>query len=251
MQLPYSTSYLDNSQENDMLIPMSDSTRSESAIKEALAQNWKEAIRINQNILNDDPKDIDALNRLGYALLKTGKFTQAKQTFDKILNIDPYNRITLVNIKKIPSLKKHKSDHQCGSTVSPLLFLEDPGKTKIVDCVNAAPSAMLSTLTCGQELVLKSKKHGVDLRDTANRYVGALPDDMAYKIGKFMEAGNNYSAHVKRITKSCVSVFIREVKRGKRFRNQPSFSSSLNYMPSVKSSRKTTSSGKKEKNEEN
>jgi len=216
-----------------MLIPMVDSSLSDSATKEALAQNWQVAIQINKKILEHEPENIDALNRLGYALSKNGKFTQAKQAFEKVLAIDPYNRIAEGNIKKIPSLRKNNIN-QCTGAMSPLLFLEDPGKTKIIDCVNAAPSAILSTLTCGQELLLKPKKHGIDLKDLANRYVGALPDDMAYKIGKFMEAGNEYTVHIKRVTKSCVSIFIREIKRGKRFISQPSFTASINYMPSTK-----------------
>ena len=39
----------------------------ETAIKKALQQDWQEAIRINTVIVDSDPNNIDALNRLAYA----------------------------------------------------------------------------------------------------------------------------------------------------------------------------------------
>jgi len=211
---------------------MTDSTLSDAAVNAALSQNWLEAIAINKKILSDAPKDIGALNRLGFALLKTGKVTDGKQIFEKVLKLDKYNRIAQNNIKKIESLKKNASDCIRDCPVSPLLFLEEPGKTKIIECVNVASSQTLSSLSSGQEVFLKLKKHGIDIRDTKNLYIGALPDDLSFKLLTFIHAGNSYSVHIKGLTKSCVSVFIRELKRGNKFKNQSSFTGTLGYVSS-------------------
>jgi hypothetical protein len=109
--------------------------------------------------------------------------------------------------------------------------LEEPGKTKVVDCINAAPMNTLTSLTCGQEVYLKPKKHTVEVRDQHDKYLGALPDDVAFKMIKFIAAGNTYSIFVKGVAKNCISVFIREMKRGKKLQNQPSFIGTTNYMP--------------------
>lgn len=214
---------------------MIDSAKEDAAIREALQQHWDEAVALNKDILKENPHHIEALNRIGYAFFQMGKFKDAKLYFDKVLKLDTYNRIALNNVKKLtPLVKKHLKSDGKTSHISPLLFLEEPGKTKVIDCLNVAQSAVLSTLTCGQEVVFKVKKHGIDIRDTHGVYIGALPDDLSFKLTKFMEGGNEYSLYVKHVSKACVSLFIRELKRGKKFVNQPSFTSSINYNPSTR-----------------
>ena len=210
---------------------MTDSTLSDAAVTAALSQNWEKAILINKQILEDVPKNIEALNRLGFAYLKIGKILQSKQMFEKVIKLDPYNRIAGNNIKKITGMEKDGIDSIRDCPVSPLLFLEEPGKTKIVDCVNVASTQVLSTLSCGQEVVFKLKKHSIDIRDAKGNYIGALPDDLSFKLLLFVKAGNTYSIHIKRIAKSCVSVFIRELIRGKKFKQQSSFSGTTSYIP--------------------
>jgi tetratricopeptide (TPR) repeat protein len=214
-----------------MLFFMTDSALVEAAVAAALSQNWQEAIAVNKQILRQSPKNIGALNRLGFAYLKTGKILQGKQLFEKVLKLDTYNRIAGNNIKKINTMKKSCTDVIRDCPVSPLLFLEEPGKTKIVECVNIASTQILSTLSCGQEVFFKLKKYSIDIRDTKGTYIGALPDDLSFKLLKFMKGGNRYSANIKRIAKSCMSVFIRETRRGKKFQNQSSFSGTTSYIP--------------------
>jgi len=53
-----------------------------------------------------------------------------------------------------------------------------------------------------------------------------LPDDVAFRLLRLIKAGNNYSVCIKSVTKNGISVFIREIKRGKKYYSQPSFISS-------------------------
>ncbi|MFH0749627.1 MAG: hypothetical protein V1917_01760, partial [Candidatus Gottesmanbacteria bacterium] len=144
---------------------------------------------------------------------------------------DPYNQIAAKNLHKLASTKRDALITTNTCDISPLLFLEEPGKTKVVDCINAAPMNTLTCLTCGQEVFLKPKKHTVEVRDQHSKYLGALPDDVAFKMIKLLTAGNTYSVFVRGISKNCISVFIRELKRGKKLQNQPSFIGATNYMP--------------------
>jgi len=210
---------------------MSQTPLQDQAIGCALAQNWKEAIQINLQIIKQERTNIDAHNRLGYAYMKNGQPIKSKEIFIKVLKLDPYNQIAQKNLKKISLLKKGTIKIVSCEDISPLLFLEEPGKTKIVDCINTAPMNALSVLTCGQKIQLVPKAHSIDVRDMQNTYIGALPDDLAFRLLKLMDAGNEYAVFVKGVSKNCVSIFIRETKRGKKLTNQPSFIGSTNYMP--------------------
>ena len=50
-----------------------------AAIEEALKQNWKKAIELNRHIIKENPNDIEALNRLAFALTEMGLIKEAKQ----------------------------------------------------------------------------------------------------------------------------------------------------------------------------
>jgi len=210
---------------------MNDIPQKDLAIHAALTQNWTDAIKINLAIIKEEKTNTEAHNRLGFAYLKNGQIKKAKEAFEKTIKLDPYNQIAAKNLKKLHTVKK--SGLLSGSTkdISPLLFLEEPGKTKIVECINPAPMNCLVCLSCGQEVYLKAKKHTIEIRDAAGVYIGAIPDDVAFKLLKFIAAGNMYQTYVKGVAKNCVTVFIREVKRGKKLLNQPSFIGSTNYLP--------------------
>lgn len=207
----------------------------QAAINAALIQDWKEAIRINLALLKTDKNNISILNRLGFAYLQSGEVADAKKTFTKVMKLDPYNQIAEKNIKKLGIVKQKDLVKTKRTQVAPMSFLEEPGKTKIVECVNAAPLAVLSTVYPGEEVELKAKNHVVEVRSYHGTYLAALPDDLSFRLIKFLAVGNTYQALVKSITKNSLMIFIRELSRGKRFASQPSFSSTAIYVPFTRS----------------
>ena len=221
-------------------VMISDHTTAELAIAAALAQDWKEAIRVNLAILKPDTCDIEALCRLAFAYLKTGQLLAAKRTYQKVLDLDKYNQIASKNLKKMTSLKRKDMANEACTFMSPMIFLEEPGKTKIVECVHVAPSHVLSTLSAGQEVFLKPKPHAIEVRTSSNTYIAALPDDMSFKLNKMMAGGNTYQTIVKGVEKKSVKVMLRELKRGKRFASQPSFTSTTSYVSFAKSGTRET-----------
>lgn len=210
---------------------MTDSAHDHAAIAAALAQDWKEAIKINTAILKTNKTSIDALNRLGFSYLMTGHLRIAKRTFGKVIRIDPYNQIALKNIKKLGTIRQKDVTKNTKQTISPMIFLEEPGRTKLVECINLAPLQVLSSLTSGLEVMLKAKNHVVEIRTDQNSYLGALPDDLSFKLIKLLSAGNRYQAVVKSIAKNSLIVLLRELSRGKRFAHQPSFITQTSYVP--------------------
>jgi hypothetical protein len=202
----------------------------ESAIDAALKQNWSLAVSINQELLKFAPENIDVLNRLGFALMQLGKYPDSKKIFLHVKELDPYNQIAIKNLTKLQMMKSDNQDKIRSGFISPLNFLEDPGKTKVAQCVNIAPIQVTSSVHCGQEVFMKVKNHSIEIRDDSNRYLGALPDDLSFKLMKLLEGNNKYSVIIKGVDKSSLTVIVREIERGKKFANQPSFiTSGLNY----------------------
>lgn len=201
------------------------------AIKSALAQNWKEAIRLNQELVSLNSQDVAALNRLAYAYLKSGSIPSAKTTYKKVLKIDKYNPIALKNLKWLTNLTRNDIQNDPSASPSPTIFLEEPGKTKIVSLVNPAPFRILCNIMTAQQVVLHPKKHTIEVRTSQGVYIGALPDDLSHRLLRFITAGNTYDAYVKNVQKNVVSVFMRELKRSQKYLHYPSFSLSNGLTP--------------------
>jgi hypothetical protein len=103
------------------------------------------------------------------------------------------------------------------------LFIEEPGKTKVIELVNVADKKVIAPLRSGETLLLGVKRMKIFLNDQDKQYIGMLPDDVGTRLIRFIEGGNTYDSYVKSVENNKVTVFIREVKRVTKFKNQPSF----------------------------
>lgn len=190
------------------------------AIHAALSQNWDDAVNQNLMILSVDPNDLEALNRLAYAYIQLGSFTRARSICRKVLALDRYNAIASKNLQKI---KLHTPTKAALVKISPSLFLEEPGRTKMVSLINVAPSRTLYSLSIGEPVVFIIKRHTLEVRSAKKVYLGVLPDDLGFRLRRLILSGNRYEVFVKSIGKNSLSIFIKEIKRSKRFKNQPTF----------------------------
>ncbi len=212
----------------------------EMAIQAALQGNWEEAIGLNLSLLNQDDSNIEALNRLGHAYIKLSQFTKAKTTYKKVLNIDRFNPIAKRNIKNIKSKASTPNIPQIlSSSPSPTVisnFLEEPGKTKTTQLVRLADLTTISSLNIGQKLILDPRKRAVAVKSTDNTYIGTLPDDLSFRLGKLIKAGNKYQAFIRSNQSNLVQIFIRETKKSKRAANILSFpaKTSQSYYSDIK-----------------
>ncbi len=195
------------------------------AIQTALTGDWETAINLNQQLLKEYPDDIETLNRLAYAMMAMGKIKQAKNIYLKVLKIDTKNPIALKNIKRLP--EKRKGDRQ-NLVFDPgenfdTLFLEESGKTKIIELINVAEPKFICDLQSGKLLNLSIKRLKIFALDDQKRYIGMLPDNIAKRLIKLQKGGNIYEAYVKSVENRKVTIFVRETKRSTKFKNQPSF----------------------------
>lgn len=220
---PYLYVSLDFFFENGKLTRMDNQPLTAQAIKAALEGDWKKAIKINTQILKEDPNDLTTLNRIGYAYLNLGKKTKAKKLFNQVISLDQYNSIALKNLAKLKELKSNKKSTIPKSSNSLKSYIEEPGITKVVPCVNIASADVVANVSSGQEVYLHSKKRCVEVRNEDKVYLGALPDDTSFHISKLIKGGNTYKVYIKSVGKNSLSVLIREISRGKKFEKQPSF----------------------------
>lgn len=195
------------------------------AIRTALDGDWQSATAINKDILHDNPNDIETLNRLAFAFTVLGKIKKANVTYKKVLEIDPLNPIAARNLKRLTENKNHPNGKL--NTNSHMLvyntFLEESGKTKIVELVNIAQPQIISNLQIGQPLTISVKRLKIFLQNEANQYIGVLPDDIGKRLIRFIKGGNQYEALVRSADNHRIVIFLKEIKRSTRFKNQPSF----------------------------
>ena len=197
------------------------------AIQTALMGDWHNAILLNQSLLEENPDDIDTLNRLGFAYASAGNTKEAKDTYQKVLQLDNQNPIALRNLKRLSGNSNNTaSNHQAAVTNISSLFIEEPGKTKVIELLNIADKKVIAPLRSGENLTLSVKRMKIFLHDLNKQYIGMLPDDIGRRLIRFMEGGNEYEAYIKSVDNNKVTIFAREVKRVSQFATQPSFPAS-------------------------
>ncbi len=216
----------------------------QQAIDAALDSKWEEALKINKKIIKLDPQNIDALNRQAKAYMELGKTNLAKKYYSEVLTIDPYNPIAQKNLKIMKSFKPNGQGltSNCHARLSPSLFLQEPGKTKMVNLLKVAEPQKLSSVFCGMKVEMTIKNRKITIVDTNGNYLGVLPDDINHHLLRLYKGGNKYELFVKSIRVNSLSVIIKETFRSKRFKNQPSFleysesSAATNLLPLDRSS---------------
>ncbi len=196
----------------------------EQAIKAALNQNWLKAIEINRKIHKDNPKDIPTLNRLGRAFWEMGKIDEANKAYKQAIKIDPFNPIANKNLKRLTGAKKRPHKNSKNDFInSGKVFLEEPGKTKLVRLTRLSSPQILSELDSGDPVFLLIKKRLVSVLDNNKNYLGSIPEDLSQRLIKLIKGGNQYQGFVKSVDRQKLEVFIREISRSRKFIDTPSF----------------------------
>ncbi|RJQ36580.1 hypothetical protein C4559_04920 [Candidatus Microgenomates bacterium] len=205
-------------------------TSKTQAIQTALTGDWTTAVSLNLEILKENPEDIETLNRLAFAYTVLGKVKEAKKTYQKVLQVDFQNPIALKNLKRLSNsceTVEETNDNSQRSTFFATdinsVFIEETGKTKVIELVNIADSKIIANLMVGELLKICIKRLRIFILGQKDQYIGMLPDDLGIRLIKFLKGGNNYQVVVKAVENKKVIIFIRETVRSAKFKNQPSF----------------------------
>lgn len=190
----------------------------QAAIQAAKDQAWHQAVSINQDILVQEAADLEAMNRLGLAHMQLGQLDEAKHIFQEAIKIDKSNIIANKHLKKLAT-------NQVGNllTFSDSYFIEEPGKTKILELHRLANKQTLSKLSVGQNCKLVIKTHYICIEVEDNTHIGALPEDLSARLTKLIQNGNEYSCQVHSCTEKACKVLIKETKSSEKNANVQSF----------------------------
>ncbi|HKY74376.1 MAG TPA: hypothetical protein VJ246_03645 [Patescibacteria group bacterium] len=183
------------------------------AISAAEKQDWDAAIMTNTNILELDPQNTSALNRLGFSYLQKGNKKKAKDTYERVISLDAFNSIA----KKYLTVLENGNEFMPASTGSFYEnFIEEPGKTKTVSLCRLADPSILTTIPVATPCTLVIKQYRISVETESGVYLGSLPDDLSHSLTKLMKGGNLYRVVVKSVSKANCVVFIKELSRSKK-----------------------------------
>jgi len=154
---------------------------SKLAIKAAFNQNWEEAIEINNQILEQDENNIDALLRVGLAYLQIQNYKLAKNSYSKVLELDPINKIALDKMKQVK--EKKTEDFIIPDNDS---LLKEPGSSIEISVDILTKGITSEKFKFDEELILKvnGKTMSVHRNDDKQSLLNYLPDQVVKGIIK-------------------------------------------------------------------
>ena len=180
------------------------------AIKDAKNGDWQQAVTHNLQILELTPYNTNALNRLGIAYIQLDKISEAKKVFKQALELDKNNKIAHKHLEKL------SNNLTCvAPSFSQSSFIEEPGKTKTVSLFRLAGKNVLDTVSVGKKCDLKIKNRFVSI-EIDGKYIGALPEDLSFRLTKLMKTGNEYLCLIRSCnTKNC-EVYLKEILQSEK-----------------------------------
>lgn len=184
----------------------------QEAINAAKNGDWQQAITLNLQILEQYSTDLEAMNRLGLAYLKNDQLNLAKKTFKQVLEIDSSNIIANKHLAKLKN-NEVSADIIFDNNND---FIEEPGKSKIVTLHRLTGKDQLKKLKVGQTCRLQIKNRYISITDESGKHVGALPDDISFRLCKLIGNGNEYRCVIYKVSEKQCLVQIKETFRSKK-----------------------------------
>lgn len=200
--------------------------------KSALARNlaldgkWKEAIEVNQSLIEEFQRDVDAYNRLGKAYFELRRYRSSFEAYSNALEIDPANIISRRNLERLEPLRDVEEEDDDAGSRPPArfnIFIEEAGKTFLDEVVEPAPSIVLMTLSSGEQLDMVIDGDSISLVDDKGEYIGKLEPRIARRLITLLELGNEYAVYVTANAGDSVRVIIREMNRSAEMGDRLSF----------------------------
>src|SRR5687768_8937264 len=102
--------------------------KAEQAVGLAMQSRWAEAADLNRQIMDAYPKDVEAHNRLGKALMEPGNYEEARQVYNHTLRLDPTNTIAQKILLRLDKLMTDALADLPSGPVDPTLFIEETGR---------------------------------------------------------------------------------------------------------------------------
>lgn len=174
---------------------------------------WEEAVELNREILEGQPNDVGALNRLGKALSELGRYGEAHASYSQALELDPANQIARRNLQRLEPLKGQDSAaaaERRRTQARQSMFIEEIGKTRVTELQNLADNETLARMASGDQVELKIEGQRIVVYSEDGLRLGQLGARLAQRLLSLIEGGNRYSAAVTVVEPGTLRVIVRE-----------------------------------------
>lgn len=185
-------------------------TRVDNAVKLASDNRWEEALTANHELLEAFGDDVSTFNRLGKAYLELGRYAEARGAYGRSVEIDPGNAIARKNLDRLSNVDVDEEAPLARGGVDPSLFVEETGKTAIVQLLRPAPPEVLGKLTTGDKVQLAPEGRALMVLSSDGEHLGQIETRLGLRLVNFLSGGNRYEAAVIAIDQQQVRVIIRE-----------------------------------------
>lgn len=187
---------------------------------------WKEAVALNQEILEGQPNDAQALNRLGKALSELRRYDESYAAYSKSVEIDPANVIAKRNLQRLEPLKNQRVEapaERRHTQARQSMFIEEIGKSRLTELVAVASSETLAQMNSGDSVELRPEGRQVVIYSEDGLKLGRLESRLALRLNSLIEGGNRYSAAVTAVEPGLLRVIIRETYQAPSLAGRLSF----------------------------
>lgn len=187
--------------------------QAKKAIALAMQSRWEEAVAINRSILELFPRDLEAYNRLGKALSELGRHSEAREAFQRALEISPHNSIAKKNLDRLMKLGDEAPRAGAGKGAPPRLFIEESGKAGVTSLVNLAPPDALLKLSPAHPVQLSIEGNSLHVNGPSGEHLGQVEPRLAARLIRLIKGGNRYEGAVTSVGERELSVIICEVSK--------------------------------------
>lgn len=200
--------------------------RTEAAIQLALQGRWDDAASLNSSIIELFPTDVDSYNRLGKALTELGRYAEAREAYEKALEIDPLNTIARKNLSRLATLGDEAAPRPPTQKLSPQMFIEETGKTGVTTLLRPNME-VAARMTAGDQVELVRENGTLTIKSIHGEFIGEVEPRLGQRLIKLMDGGNQYVAAISGLDDIEVRVLVRETFQ------HPSQTGKLSFPPPV------------------
>ncbi|MEE8337646.1 MAG: tetratricopeptide repeat protein, partial [Dehalococcoidia bacterium] len=186
--------------------------RTEAALAYAISGDWKHAVTENQAIIDADPANTEAANRLGKAFIELNKPRKAEEAYQLTLDHDPSNAIARKNLDRLAAARKTGARGAKSAKAARVAKATKRRSRGARDVETISPSAMIEAASTAREFTLErpeldelakldvgdgarleETERGVAVRSLTGALLGQIEPRPGLRLRRLIEGGNRYA----------------------------------------------------------
>lgn len=199
--------------------PLTKKQMNKNALDASLESRWEDSLKINDEILERFPRDAEAFNRKGRALIELRQLSAARDAYSEALKADPANMIARRNLQRLEMLYNRPEGQPEGVDTAdttiphPSVFVEEIGKTWVDELINPADLGQLAEVSPGDKLQMKIEGNTLLVLSDDGVHLGELESRVANRVIRLMESGNQFEAYALGVSAQSLRIILRETYR--------------------------------------